>query len=206
MKCWNNFAVDSFRYWLDKLLVSTMSLTSMHRNIYSIGYGSRTIDIVVKQLSRAEIEYVIDVRSSPFSRFKPDFSRDSLSESLKSHGIKYVFMGDLLGGRPKDDDCYTDGKADYKKIESKPFFKKGIGRLSDALKQGLNICLLCSEGMPSQCHRSKLIAVSLEEIGLSVTHIMPDGTYASQEDVMLSLTDGQGDMFGDHFTSRKAYR
>lgn len=174
--------------------------------IFSIGYGSRPQSEVIDQLVHAKIAYVIDVRSSPFSRFQPDFCREALSESLKHRGIIYVFMGDLLGGRPKDNECYTQGRVDYAKTRSKEFFLKGIDRLKTAYSKGLNICMICSEGDPSQCHRSKLIGEVLVEHGIEVTHILPDGDTKSQADVIAQLTDGQSDMFGDQFVSRKTYR
>lgn len=174
--------------------------------IFSIGYGSRTQAEVLNQLTRAKIAYVIDVRSSPFSRYQPDFSREPLSESLQDREIKYVFMGDLLGGRPKDNECYTHGRVDYTKTRSKDFFLKGIDRLKTAYNKGLNICMMCSEGEPSQCHRSKLIGEVLCEHGIEVAHILPDGNIKSQAEVIAQLTDGQSDMFGEQFLSRKTYR
>lgn len=174
--------------------------------IFSIGYGSQTQSELLNQLARAKISYVIDVRSSPFSRFQPDFSREPLAKSLKDNNIKYVFMGDLLGGRPKDDDCYTDGRVDYRKTRSKDFFCKGIDRLKTAHSKGLSICMICSEGQPSQCHRSKLIGEALVEHGIDVTHILPNGSTKSQSEVIAELINGQSDMFGEEFLSRKSYR
>src|SRR4051812_49307863 len=100
--------------------------------VFSIGYGGQSQSEVLDQLARAKVGYVIDVRSSPFSRFQPDFSREPLAKSLKDNNITYVFMGDLLGGRPADDDCYTDGRVDYTKTRTKDFFLKGIDRLKTA--------------------------------------------------------------------------
>lgn len=174
--------------------------------VFSIGYGSQTQSEVLARLARAKITYVVDVRSSPFSRFQPDFSREPLSAALNDREIKYVFMGDLLGGRPKDYDCYTDGRVDYTKTRAKEFFRKGIARLKTAHSKGLNICMICSEGHPSQCHRSKLIGEALVEHGIDVTHFLPDGDTKSQAEVIAQLTNGQSDMFGDQFLSRKTYR
>ncbi|MGR6331437.1 DUF488 domain-containing protein [Sphingomonas sp. XXL09] len=174
--------------------------------VFSVGYGSHSQGKILEQLRRADIGYVIDVRSSPYSRFQPDFSREALKQALRVKGIKYVFMGDLLGGRPKDDDCYTDGHVDYLKTRSKSFFVQGINRIQTAYKQGHRVCMICSEGQPSQCHRSKLIGEALAELGIDVTHILPDDHTKSQRDVIAELTDGQSDMFGDPFMSRKAYR
>jgi uncharacterized protein (DUF488 family) len=174
--------------------------------ILTIGYGGYTLPAILQQLTKAQVSYVIDVRSIPYSRHEPNFSREPLDCSLRSHGMKYVFMGDLLGGRPADADCYTDGKVDYRKTRNKSFFIQGISRLKNAYKQGFNICLLCSERHPSQCHRSKLIGVALSDEGIEVRHLLPDGSQRTQDEVLLDITNGQANLFEDHFVSRKTYR
>src|SRR5262245_9376349 len=136
----------------------------MGGSVFSIGHGGRSLDAVVLQLKTLDVPFLIDVRSSPFSRFQPAFSRDPLRAQLEAHRVKYVFMGDLLGGRPSDRDCYDDeGKVDYQKCRTKDFFLRGIERLETAHVKGVRVCLLCSEGKPWECHRSKLIGWVLQE-------------------------------------------
>ncbi|WP_081996070.1 DUF488 domain-containing protein [Croceibacterium mercuriale] len=173
---------------------------------FSIGYGSNTQEAVLERLRLTGVKYLIDVRSMPYSKFQPDFSREPLSMALQNAEIKYVFMGDVLGGRPTDDECYTDGKVDYEKVRAKDFFRHGITRLKRAYEQSLAVCLFCSEGHPSQCHRAKLIAVALSDDGIDVTHILPDGSALSQSQVIDQLTDRQTSFFEESFTSRKKYR
>lgn len=173
--------------------------------IFSIGYGAKAPDWILDQVERNSISYVIDVRSIPGSRFQPDFSREPFNDYLREAGIKYVFMGNLLGGRPKDVDCYTDGKVDYIKTQKKRFFIEGIDRLQSAFDQGLRVCLFCSESHPTQCHRSKLIGEALKDRSIDVEHIMPDGSLENQTEVISTLTKGQGSLFGEHFASRKTY-
>lgn len=175
-------------------------------HVFTIGHGSHSQDSLLEQLTQKQISYLIDVRSIPYSRYQPEFSQRPLEQLLRERSLRYVFMGDLLGGRPKANDCYTDGKADYSKIREKDFFLRGIDRLKNAYQQGLRICLLCSEGHPSQCHRSKLICAALEDQGISSTHLLPDGSQCSQAEIMTELTQNQRDLFGEHFTSRKSYR
>ena len=94
--------------------------------IYTIGYGNRSIEDFVKLLQKFDIKFLVDIRSQPYSRFNHDFSKDELEKSLKQHSIRYIFMGDTLGGRPKDSSCYVDGKVDYAKVREKSFYQKGI--------------------------------------------------------------------------------
>jgi uncharacterized protein (DUF488 family) len=174
--------------------------------IYTIGHGGRTASTLLDQLKQFDIQYLIDVRSKPYSRHQPDFARESLSNFLSENGIKYVFMGEQLGGMPKDSECYTEGKVDYEKCRSKAFFRDGIERLRSAYSQGLLVCLLCSESKPWQCHRSKLIATSLAENGIEVFHLLADGSVCTQDQSMRKITGGQESFFGEHLTSRRAYR
>ena len=83
---------------------------------------------------------------------------------LKNNGIKYVFLGDKLGGLPADDTCYHDGKVDYDLVKEKDFFKEGLRRLITANTNGVKLAIMCSESKPEACHRSKLIGQELLEI------------------------------------------
>jgi len=174
--------------------------------LFTIGYGARTLEEFIAALKSNRIEHLIDVRTAPHSKFKPEFSRDHLQQHLQRAGIRYVFMGDTLGGQPNDPVCQTDGKVDYDKVRIQPFFQKGIDRLGKAFAQQHRAALMCSEGKPEQCHRSKLIGEALTTAGIPVYHIDEDGQLLTQEQVIDRLTKGQMDLFGQaSFTSRKRY-
>lgn len=176
--------------------------------IYTIGYGARTIEEFVLLLNEMGIEYLIDVRSRPYSRYKPEFSKDALEAYLRAHGLRYVFMGDTLGGQPMDPDCKDDeGRVLYEKVKEKPFYKEGIGRLQQVWEQQLTVALMCSEGKPENCHRSKLIGATLTDLKIDVAHIDEEGQLLTQEEVLLRSSGGQLD-FGSAFrrqASRKRY-
>jgi len=174
--------------------------------ILSIGQGRHSLSSLVVQLQHRGTLYLVDVRSTPYSRHVPEFAREYLESNLKDGPVKYMFMGDLLGGRPSDADCYTDGRVDYGKVRSRPFFVRGINRLQTAYEKGLRICLLCSEGQPTQCHRSKLIGEELAARDISIVHILPDGSEMTQREVMTELAEGQTELFPTGLMSRKQYR
>jgi uncharacterized protein (DUF488 family) len=177
----------------------------MEGTLFTIGYGNRPLDEVLAQLRRESVQYLIDVRSSPRSKFNPDFSSEPLERSLQAVGIRYVFMGDTLGGRPEDMSCYENGHVIYERVQSRPFFRRGIERLQSALEQRLRVCLLCSESNPADCHRSKLIGTTLSAAGVDVVHLSKTGEHLSQAQVIASLESLQGDLFGAQLRSRKAY-
>ncbi len=177
--------------------------------IYTIGYGAREIEAFIAVLKEHQIAYLVDVRSRPYSRYKPDFSKESLSAHLERAGIRYVFMGDTLGGQPDDQSCYVDGKVVYEKVAATSFYQKGIARLEDAFRQRLPVALMCSEGKPQQCHRSKLIGKTLVEAGIPILHIDENDRLITHDDVMRRIDGGQPSLFGDDFqtlTSRKRYQ
>ncbi len=174
--------------------------------LFTIGYGARSLDEFIAALKANGIEFLLDVRSSPFSKFKPEFSKEVLQRSLERARIRYLFMGDTLGGQPKDPACHSDGKVDYDKVRAQPFFQEGIATLRKAFEQQRPVALMCSEGRPEQCHRSKLIGEALAAAGIPVCHIDEDGARLSQAQVIDRLTNGQLDLFGQvSFTSRKRY-
>ncbi len=174
--------------------------------IYTIGYGSRSIDEFIALLRENAVTSLVDVRTSPYSSFRPEFSREPLASTLDVAGIRYIFLGKELGGKPNSPDCYVDGKVDYGRLREKDFYKRGISRLLEALDQRYRIALMCSEGRPEDCHRSKLIGVSLSEAGIPLVHLDEEGARLGQDEVIARLTGGQLDLFGSPaFTSRKKY-
>lgn len=183
-----------------------MAQDTVHsKPIYTIGYGTRTIDRFISLLQMVEVDYLVDVRSSPYSKHNEDFSQAALRQHLSSIGIGYVFMGEQLGGRPPDESCYTNGRVDYEKVGRTHFYQEGIARLHVALEKQYKIVLMCSELKPQNCHRSKLIGQTLTREGIYVLHIDENGDLQTQEKILARLTNGQLNMFEESFTSRKTY-
>ncbi|MHB8260147.1 MAG: DUF488 domain-containing protein [Bacteroidia bacterium] len=179
--------------------------------LYTIGHGNRKPEDFLFLLKEFSIEYLIDVRSLPYSKFNPKFNQNDFKFFLERNGIKYVFMGDSIGGRPKDTSCYDDdGKVDYEKVKTKDFFLQGIDRLKTAYNKGVNVMLMCSEGKPCECHRSKLIGRVLNTDNIILKHIDEIGRIKDQITVINELHKGlseYGDLFGNSInaTSRKNY-
>ncbi len=165
--------------------------------IWTIGYGSRSIAEFIEVLQQYEIVYLIDVRSVPHSSYKPEFSKKPLANEVEKHGIRYVFMGDLLGGKPDDESCYVNGMVDYEKVNIAEFYQRGIERLHTAFSQQQRIALMCAEGKPEHCHRTKLISTTLTHQNLPVIHIDENSEQITQEQVIDRITGGQLNLFGE---------
>ncbi len=179
--------------------------------IYTIGYGSRTLEEFIGVLEQNEIRFLVDVRSIPFSRYKPEFSKPTLSEQLEMYNIRYVFMGDELGGRPKEPSLSDqNGKVDYNKVEKTSLYQSGIKRLINAFDQQQSIVLMCSEGKPEDCHRSKLIGETLAvKNKIRVMHVDENNNLVPHGEVIerVSRHERQGSLFSpdEGYRSRKKY-
>ena len=179
--------------------------------LYTIGHGIRKINDFLETLRSFSIQYLIDVRSQPYSKFNPQFNQGDLKSFLERNGITYVFMGENIGGRPSDLSCYDgEGKVDYEKVKSKDFFINGIERLKTAYAKNIPIVLMCSESKPSECHRSKLIGRVLSTEKIYLKHIDERNKVKTQAEVINALNKGLSDttLFNDitiNTTSRKSY-
>lgn len=166
-------------------------------NLYSIGYGNRSWEEVHGLLSARGCKFLIDVRSNPFSKFNPSFRKDSLVNLCRESGIRYVFMGDAIGGKPASSENFdTDGKVNYIRLSEKVEFQHGLSRLITANDKGICVCIMCSELRPQECHRCQLIGSELKKLGVDVIHIDEVGMDISQDEAIRRLTGGQDDIFG----------
>jgi uncharacterized protein (DUF488 family) len=160
----------------------------MDRALYTIGHSNHPIEVFTGLLQQHAISAVCDVRSRPSSGYSPQYNRDLLQRHLAPLGIQYVFLGAELGARSADPSCYENGKVLYERIAATAQFQSGIDRIQTGLKTH-TIALLCAEKEPSECHRSILVARTLEQRGQPVQHIHADGSLESHPAMMQRLID-----------------
>ncbi len=157
--------------------------------VITIGHSNLEIGGFVALLNQHGIQAVADVRSSPYSQYNPQFNREPLQKSLQEHGIAYVFLGQELGARRSERECYLDGRADYGLISQTPAFKRGIDRVAQGATR-MRVALMCAEKDPIDCHRCILVPPYLLQQGLQVLHILSDGSledHAQTEKRLLQL-------------------
>jgi uncharacterized protein (DUF488 family) len=169
--------------------------------VLTIGHSTHPIGAFLDLLARHGVTAVADVRSSPFSRFNPQYNRDALTRSLKAAGIAYVFLGDALGARADDPSCYVNGRVQYDRLARRPAFLDGIARVKNGA-QKRRIALMCAEREPLDCHRTLLVARALAAEGVCVAHILGDGALEPHAAAMDRLIDVTGLPRNDLFRSR----
>ena len=175
--------------------------------LFTIGHSNHPIEAFIELLQRHGVTAVGDVRSHPYSRYAPQYSRDPLKAALAQKGIAYVFLGKELGARSKDPGCYKEGKVQYDRLARQPQFAEGISRVTEGMRQYC-IALMCAEKDPLECHRTLLVARKLREAGVEITHIHADGSLEDHRSLESRLLDvcklPEGDMFKqrDEFISQ----
>ncbi len=152
-------------------------------SVLTIGHSNHSIEKFIGLLHQHDVEVLVDARSQPFSRFSPHFSRKPLERAVTDASMVYMFMGDALGGRPKAQELYdANGKVLYDKVEEQEFYRAGIARLVDTIRQR-RVCVLCCEEDPSQCHRRLLVTRTLLHSGVEVLHVRGTGQLEPEADV-----------------------
>lgn len=169
--------------------------------LLTIGHSTLPYERFLSLLRRANVTAVADVRSAPYSRQYPHFSRDELSEELRLDGISYVFLGKELGGRPSERKFYCEGVADYEKMAQASEFNKGLDRVIEGTKK-YRIALMCSERDPLDCHRCLLVGRALAQRGVKVAHILHDGSVVGQAQIEQRLLELTGRNTTDLFAPR----
>jgi len=170
-------------------------LRSDDRPLFTVGHSNHPTGQFLALLARHEIEAVADVRSRPFSRFVPQYTKRALGDILAGEGIDYLFLGEQLGGKPRRDDVGL-ARLDYATRIRTPAFQDGIAQLLE-VTQRQRVALLCRERDPLDCHRLHLICRYLAPQALDIRHILPDGSIEPQaETERRLLARGLGPQLG----------
>lgn len=166
--------------------------------ILTAGYGNRGFAAFIELMRQYDVTHLVDVRSVPQSAYWEDFRRERLAKIVPEAGLKYVYMGDTLGGVPQypqdspateDKDAHLFCKADPTAFDLHPLFhdpkfRMGLGKLMQAASvEGRVICLMCGCLRPHKCHRSRLIGEALVAEGVEVLHLNDKGEPVRQQQV-----------------------
>ena len=158
--------------------------------LYTIGHSRYEFEYFANLLKKFEINYLLDVRSTPYSKYAETFNREQLENSLASEGITYFFMGKFFGARPDNTDLYSkEGYLDFEKTSRSDLFITGMDNVKLGLKKGNNIVLMCTEKDPIDCHRAIMVARAFSLEGIDVQHILPDGKLQTQQELDRRLLD-----------------
>ncbi len=170
-------------------------------SFFTLGHSNHDIEVWLGLVRQHRVEVVVDIRSSPYSKYAPHFDKELIQRSLEQAGIRYLFLGAELGGRPANPAHYdASGHVVYGRLRDDAQFKRGIARLETGMER-FRVALLCGEEDPAHCHRRLLVGRVLTERGHTMQHIRGDGRLESDKVVAevseKSLVDPQGELFAE---------
>ena len=170
--------------------------------LFTVGHSNSSFEKFSALLVQNGITAVADVRSTPHSAYNPHFNREPLAESLKAAGIAYVFLGDELGARRLEPECYRGRRVDFSLVSRSSLFYRGLNRVAEGLKTH-SIALMCAEKEPLECHRTALICRYGEYRIGRAGHLLADGRVETQEELETRLLQLAGQPERDLFRSLK---
>ena len=94
--------------------------------LFTEDHSTQTFEVFLALLPKSSVTAFADVRSSPYSRFSPQFSREALKQSLRQANVAYTFLGKELGARSDNPACYRAGKVQYDLLAQQPAFADGV--------------------------------------------------------------------------------
>jgi uncharacterized protein (DUF488 family) len=175
--------------------------------LFTVGHSNHPIERFLELLRRHDIAAVADVRSRPYSRFVPHFSKERLQRILEEEGVGYLYLGRELGGKPPRGEVPSPAP-DYGSRIRQPDFRAGIGRLLEAAGRR-RTAMMCRERDPLDCHRLHLICRHVAPLVSQIQHILPNGELepqAATERRLLARADtGELPLFGGDDALTRAY-
>ncbi len=150
----------------------------------TVGHASLAVNEFVALIQTYGVNCIVDVRSMPYSRFAPQFNRESLKTDLQLNDIEYLYLGHYLGGRRDSPEVlFPNGHVDFSKVRNLEDFQKGVRQAIEKVRAGSNVSLMCAEKNPFNCHRFMLVSRELAAKGVRVAHILSAKEHVSQEDL-----------------------
>jgi uncharacterized protein (DUF488 family) len=153
--------------------------------IYTAGYGNRGYEAFLTLLRRYGITHLVDIRSVPQSSYWEDFRRERLALLMGQTEIKYIYMGDTLGGVEGSPIlCKDPDSVDIEPLRQEPKLELGVTKLLQAAADpSKTILLMCGCLRPHRCHRSRLVGPALLERGIDLLHLDDRGEPVPQSKV-----------------------
>ena len=140
--------------------------------IFTIGFGQKSLKKFIQLLKKAGVTRVIDVRLNNTSQLSGYAKRDDLQFILELVGIDYIHEVSLAPDKLLLDD-YKKKNIDWSNYEERyvnGLVKKGISNnFINSIQTG-KACLLCSEHKPDYCHR-RLLAEFIHQHNIETVEI-----------------------------------
>jgi uncharacterized protein (DUF488 family) len=163
-------------------------------HVLTIGHSNHTVEHFLSLLNAHAVQVVVDARSQPYSKYASQLDHEALKLALQDAGIRYLYLGRELGGRPEGHEFYDgEGHVLYDRVAETCLFQEGLSRLERGVRE-YKVALLCAEENPAACHRRLLVGRVLLERGVQVDHIRGDGRIQTEEEVAAEVAPHRDQM------------
>lgn len=164
--------------------------------IFAIGHSNYPYDKLIEMTKKYNIDCVVDIRETPYSKYNTQYNREALKENLKASGFLYIYMGHEFGAKRLSKESYNnDGYADFEKVIKEEIFLNGVERLKKGIEMGYKIVLLGAMQEPIRCHGSIMVGKYLNEKGFDVKYILHEGNLVNQDYI-------EEDLLNKYFSDR----
>ncbi|OVE73678.1 hypothetical protein BVX93_01110 [bacterium B13(2017)] len=131
--------------------------------VVGIGTGARGIESFIVEAQDKGIKKIVDIRTTPRSGYYPYFNKSRFKKKLEENGIGYIWVGDILGGRPKGYESFGEYMQGHE-------FTQAMNRLIELIEDQdegkIGIC--CSESNEKNCHRRFILREIYKRLGFVV--------------------------------------
>lgn len=163
--------------------------------ILTAGYGNRGFEKFIDLMKSHGVTHLVDVRSVPQSGYWEDFRRERLQRIVPETGLRYIYMGDTLGGVENSPVlCKDPDSVELAPLFGEPKLALGLDKLIQAAETR-TVCLMCGCLRPHRCHRFRLVGEALDRRGVEVWHLGDDGLPYSQAQVAEQAKPLQNSLF-----------
>ena len=159
-----------------KKAASRKAVTKKAAALFTIGYEQATVPAVLRELTRAKVDLLVDTRAVAASR-RAGFSKKVLAASLDEQGIDYLHL-QKLGTPAEGREAARAGHLDtlwriYAKHIKTHDAQAALDELLTLIKSGKRIALLCYCRDPRACHRDRIVAAVKERMRVKVDDLIP---------------------------------
>ncbi len=164
--------------------------------MYTIGHSTRSLEDLIRTLKRYGIEFLVDIRRWPTSKRNPQFKGECLRETLAREGIRYIWMGEALGGYRRrglpsspNEGWRSRGFRNYADHALGEAFRTALKELITLSREGVVVALMCAEKSYWRCHR-RILSDHLTAAGLEVLHILDEGNVRRHRLTRFAVIEG----------------
>lgn len=158
-------------------------------DIFTIGYSGFEIDEFINVLKKYKIDSLIDVRSSPISKYYDDYNKNNLENLLKYHNIIYRNYSKEFGARQTNPKYYPEGYLDFNLFAESSRFLEGVNKINTGISMNYKFVFMCAEKDPSTCHRNIMVARQFYKMGYNIKNILADQSFKTQDIIEKQLVE-----------------